>query len=135
MWWCCTDQLNLPQRSSRERRDEVSDDPTVPRVVSHPPDVPVFAGLAEWLLWLDNPSPECTNSGEQSTVRADSGAACRPGWGRRESAYLGRPALCRRAVRTSPGGAPDASGWAAGRTAAAGVAEETRPGLSPWDPE
>jgi transposase len=46
------------QRSSRERREEVSDDPTMPHRVSHPDDVPVFAGLIEWALWLGDPPAE-----------------------------------------------------------------------------
>ena len=40
--------------SSRARRDEVPDDPTMPHRGSHPDDVPVFAGLVQWLLWLDD---------------------------------------------------------------------------------
>ncbi len=37
------------QRSSRERRHEVSDDPAMPRRLSHPIDVPVFTGISQWV--------------------------------------------------------------------------------------
>ncbi|WP_447602593.1 hypothetical protein [Nitrospira sp. Nam80] len=37
------------QRSSRERRREVSDDPTMPRRGSHPIDVSMPAGVGQWV--------------------------------------------------------------------------------------
>lgn len=40
-----------------ERRDEVSDDPTMPRHVFHPIDVPMFASLPEWVLRLATHPP------------------------------------------------------------------------------
>src|SRR4029078_2427933 len=42
-------------RSSRVYRDEVSDDPTVPRVVFHPDDVPMLARLPQRALRLGPP--------------------------------------------------------------------------------
>lgn len=32
-----------------------ADDPTMPRCVSHPIDVPLFAGIGQWVLWLGEP--------------------------------------------------------------------------------
>ena len=38
------------QRSSRERRSEVSDDPTMPQCLSHPIDVSVFTRVGQRVL-------------------------------------------------------------------------------------
>lgn len=57
-----------------ERRDEVSDDPTMPRHVFHPIDVPMFASLPEWVLRLGNAPAECPYSGQH----AAGGAHARP---------------------------------------------------------
>ena len=47
------------QRSLRKRRNEVSDDPTMPRHFPHPTHVPLFAGLAQRVLRLgDAPAQE-----------------------------------------------------------------------------
>ncbi len=107
----------------------------MPHPVSHPDDVPVFAGLVQWLLWLGDPGIECTHSGERPVTGADSGAACRPGWRCGQSAHLGRPALRREAVWPSSGGAPDASGGLIRRATATAVAEETLGGPSSGDPQ
>jgi hypothetical protein len=45
------------QRSSQARRDEVSDNPTMPRRISHQDDVPVCAGVIQWVLRLGDPVP------------------------------------------------------------------------------
>ena len=66
------------QRSSRERRDEVSDDPTMPRGLSHPDDVPVSAGVAQRVLRVGDPATEWASPGERPLTRTDSCAACRP---------------------------------------------------------
>ena len=47
----------------------------MPHRVSHPDDVPVFAGLVQWLLWLDDLGAACTHAGECPVTRADSSAA------------------------------------------------------------
>ena len=36
----------------------------MPRGLSHPNDVPVFARFARWVLRLGEPTPECAGSGE-----------------------------------------------------------------------
>ena len=52
------------QRSSRERRHEVSDDPTMPRHLSHPIDVSLFTGIDQWVLRLGDAPAQCTCDGE-----------------------------------------------------------------------
>jgi transposase len=122
-------------RASRARRDDVSDDPTMPRGLSHPPDVPVVAGLAQWVLWLGDSAAEWAGSGERPITHTDSSPPCGGGWRHRQSAGVGRSAVCRRAVWPPPRGVLDAPGWTAGRTATAGVAEEAFWNPSKWDAE
>src|ERR1700704_6667822 len=116
------------QRSSRAHRDEVSDDPTMPRYVFHPDDVPVLAGLPQWILWLGDSAPKWAGPGERPITHTDSSVTCRPGRRRGEPANLGRSALRRQAVWSPPRGAPDAPGRTARRAAAAAVAQEARRG-------
>jgi integrase-like protein len=122
-------------RASRARRDEGSDDSTMPHGVSHPDDVPMCAGLVEWLLWLGDPATEWAGPGERPTTGTDSSAAGRAGRRHGPSAHLGRPARCRGALLPSPGGAADASSRGAGRAPATAVAKEVLQGLSRWDSE
>jgi transposase len=72
------DFLREAAASSRERRDEVSNDPAVPRSLFHPNDVPVFAGLAQWVLWLGDAAPKCTSPSECPITHTDSAPPCRP---------------------------------------------------------
>jgi hypothetical protein len=122
-------------RASRVHRDDVADDPTMPRYVSHPTDVPVLAGLPQWIRWLGDSAPKWAGPGERPITHTDSSVTCRPGRRRGEPANLGRSALRRRAVWSPPRGAPDAPGRAARRAAAAAVAQEARRGSSEWDSE
>jgi hypothetical protein len=62
----------------------------MPHRVSHPHDMPVCAGLAEWLLWLGDQAAEWASPGARSITGVDSSTACRPGRRRGESAYRGR---------------------------------------------
>ncbi len=48
----------------------------MPHRVSHPDDVPVFAGLGQWLLWLGDPGTECTHAGERTPVILHSDRGC-----------------------------------------------------------
>jgi transposase-like protein len=106
------------------------------RDASHPADVPVFAGLAQRVLWLGNPTAECAGPGQCTAVGANPYAVCRPRRGRRESAHVGRPALHRSAVwDATGGGAADASSRTPGRAAAAAVTEKTVRGPSQCNPQ
>jgi hypothetical protein len=64
------------QRASRARRDEVSDDPTMPPGVSHPTDVPMFAGLAQWIQWLGDSAAEWAGPGKYPITHKGSSTAC-----------------------------------------------------------
>ena len=48
----------------------------MPRRVSHPTDVPVFAGVAQRVLRLGDPAAECASSGERAVTGTDLSAAC-----------------------------------------------------------
>lgn len=123
------------QRSSRKRRREVSDDPTMPRCVSHPITVPLFAGVGQWVLRLDHAPAQSTSSGERPRTGPDSAPAYRIRRHQRQSPRLGGAAQCRRTVRAAPSRALDAWGRVARRAAAAVVAPEAVRGSTRGDTE
>jgi len=63
-------------RSSRARRDAVSDDPTMPRGLSPPDDVPMCAGLPQRVLRLGQATAESASPGECPITHADSSPPC-----------------------------------------------------------
>lgn len=91
----------------------------MPHRVSHPDDVPVFAGVAQRVLRMDHAAAKCAGSRAHAIAGTDSHPTCRPGWRRGQSAHLGEAPLRRGAVRPPPRGAPDAPGRVTGYTAAA----------------
>ena len=74
--------------------------------VSHPTDVPVFAGVVQWVLWLGDAAAECARTGERPVAGADS-SRCMPtrtaSWGARGSGKT-----C-----ATPGSGVAATGWRA----------------------
>jgi hypothetical protein len=48
----------------------------MPRGFSNPTDVPVCAGLAQWVLWLGDSAAEWTSPGERPITHTDSSTAC-----------------------------------------------------------
>src|SRR5689334_4709045 len=96
----------------------------MPRCVSHPIDVPLFASLAQWLLWLGDTTTECPRAGERSAGAAHAGVAYRARWRARQSADVGGIALCRGALWPPSGRPLDASGRLTGGAATATLAPE-----------
>lgn len=96
------------RRSSREHRNEVSDDPTVPRRVSHPTHVPLLAGF--WPAGMTGGRRARRVRGLRRTPGYSPRSA--PPYGirrhQRQSADLGESARCRQALWAPPGRPPDA---------------------------
>src|SRR5512147_1770202 len=107
----------------------------MPRGLSDPTDVPLFAGLVRWILWLGEPTSECAGAGQRAVAGANSNPPCRPRWRRGEPTHLGGPPLRRGAMRTPPSSALDAPGGTVRGATAAAMAEETLRGASLWDTE
>ena len=52
------------------------DDPTVPRGVSHPTDVPMVVRVAQCVLRVGDPDIQCASSGEHAVTDTDLSAVC-----------------------------------------------------------
>ncbi len=96
----------------------------MPRCLSHPTNVSLFAGFGERILRLGAAATECAGPGECEIAGADSSGPCGARRHRGQSAALGRPALCGRALRSPPRGTSHAPSRLAGRTPAATLAHQ-----------
>ena len=82
----------------------------MPQRVSHPTDVPMFAGLPQWVLRLGDATAECAGPRECPVARRRFVTACRPRRRRGEPTDLGGTPLRRGALWPPSGGALDAPG-------------------------
>ena len=107
----------------------------MPRRVSHPIDVPMFTGLSQRVLRLDDTRAKCANGGERPTGEAHACTAYRARWRDRQSTDVGGTPLRRRALWPPPGGSLNAPGRLAGRAPAATLAPEDGRCPTRWNAE